>query len=131
MPKSELTEMVVALDRLDSMALVRHATIETLIGYIHSQKAGDGEVRLTLIQFDDRYKTFLNAIEIGDVPMLMQNTFEARGSMALFDAIGRTIVETGKRYARIPDAARPGNVLFVIQTDGYKNASKQYSGGPD
>ena len=127
MPNRELTDIVIILDRSGSMGSVRDATIEALNGYIQSQKTGDGQVCLTLIQFDDCYEVFAHAVPITRFPMLSRKTFEPRGSTALFDAIGRTILETGERYSRMHETVRPGNILIVIQTDGFENASKQYT----
>jgi hypothetical protein len=41
--------------------------------------------------------------------------------------VGRAINETGERLARMPEADRPGLVIFVIVTDGHENASKEFS----
>jgi hypothetical protein len=57
---------------------------------------------------------------------LNHHTYEPRGSTALFDAIGRTLVATGARLNAMPATQRPGKVLFVIQTDGYENASREF-----
>ena len=50
-----------------------------------------------------------------------------RGSTALLDAVGRAINETGERLTKMPEADRPGLVIFVIVTDGEENASHEFS----
>ena len=60
-------------------------------------------------------------------PELTQNTFVPRGSTALFDAQGRTIVELGRELAALPEHERPSKVIVVTLTDGLENASKQYN----
>lgn len=127
MPNSELTEIVIVLDRSGSMGSVQGATIEAFNCYVQSQVRGFGHVRLTLVQFDDRYENVYDAVPISKVPQLDCKSYQPRGSTALFDAIGKTIVDTGRRYSRMPEVARPGAVLFVIQTDGFENASTTYS----
>lgn len=49
-----------------------------------------------------------------------------RGSTALYDAIGKAISETGSILASLKEDDRPGRVMFVIQTDGQENASREY-----
>jgi hypothetical protein len=128
MTRANLTEIIVVLDRSGSMASVQDATIEALNGYLRSQCRGVGDVMMTLIQFDDQYEPMFLARPIAQVPELTRRTYQPRGSTALFDAIGRTIQDSGERFARLPEPQRPGGVIFVIQTDGFENASRRYSG---
>jgi hypothetical protein len=123
---SLLTDIVIVLDRSGSMDSVRDATIEAFNSYVKSQQQGEGKAQLSLIQFDDQYETPLACVPIASVPRLNHSTYEPRGSTALFDAIGRTIVATGARLAAMSDPERPSKVLFVIQTDGYENASQEF-----
>ena len=51
----------------------------------------------------------------------------ARGLTALYDAIGKTIVEVGARLHNIPEENRPSKVIFVIITDGMDNQSEEFS----
>lgn len=46
---------------------------------------------------------------------------------ALFDAIGRTINSVGNRLTALTEEERPDKVLFVIMTDGFENASHEFS----
>ena len=85
-----------------------------------------GECNASLVQFDDLYEVVYTSKPVKDAPALTAETFVPRGMTALLDAIGRTIVETGKRLAAIPESDRPGKVIFVIQTDGQENVSRQY-----
>ncbi len=50
-----------------------------------------------------------------------------RGSTALLDAQGRTIVELGRELAALPETERPSKVIVVTLTDGLENASKEYN----
>ena len=61
---------------------------------------------------------------IAEVPPL---ALEPRGATALLDAIGKTIHETGRRLAALPEAERPERVLFVVISDGQENASTEFS----
>ena len=122
MTDQNLTDITIVLDRSGSMASVKDATIEAFNGFLHSQKTGDGTAHLSLVQFDDQYEPLLNAVPIAQVSDLTPATYQPRGSTALLDAIGRTIIESGQRLSRMPEPQRPGSVLFVIQTDGFENA---------
>ena len=45
----------------------------------------------------------------------------------MLDAIGRTIVSVGQKLRDMPEEERPGLVSVTIITDGYENASKEYT----
>ncbi len=128
MTRANLTEITVVLDRSGSMASVQDATIEAFNGYLRSQRGGVGDVVMSLIQFDDQYEPLFLARPISHAAELTRETYQPRGSTALFDAIGRTIRDSGERLALLPESQRPGSVIFVIQTDGFENASRRYSG---
>jgi len=48
-----------------------------------------------------------------------------RGMTALYDTIGKTILDTKERLSTIKK--KPGKILFYIITDGLNNASHKYS----
>jgi hypothetical protein len=54
-----------------------------------------------------------------DVDELTEKEYRVRGSTALLDAIGRTIITMQKEIS--------GKVLFVITTDGYENSSVEFT----
>ncbi len=61
------------------------------------------------------------------MPDLNQDTYQPRGSTPLLDALGQTIISTGRTLAAIPEAKRPDKVVFVVITDGEENASHQFT----
>ncbi|MDF1789861.1 MAG: hypothetical protein P1U82_28640, partial [Verrucomicrobiales bacterium] len=61
-----------------------------------------------------------------EVVELDATTYVPRGSTALLDAIGRTIIELGKKLAATPEEQRPGQVIVAIFTDGFENASREF-----
>lgn len=123
MTRQDLTHICVVLDRSGSMSSCKAGSEEALNGFIDDQRLGDGSVRLTLVKFDDRYEMVYM-----DKPLNMVDPvcIEPRGGTALLDAVGRTIIELGLHFANQPEEARPGAVLFVIQTDGEENLSQKY-----
>lgn len=125
--KDSLTDITFVLDRSGSMASVRDDTIGGFNAFIKSQKETAGEATMTLVQFDDQYDIHYTAKPIGEVVDLNHETFVPRGYTALVDAIGKTIVTTGERLGKMNEADRPSKVIFVIQTDGGENSSKEFN----
>lgn len=103
------------------------ATREGVNTFLHKQKEAPGEATMTLVQFDDVYELNYNFVPVSQVPYLTRESYCPRGSTALYDAIGKCITETGARLALMPEAERPFRVLVVIQTDGFENASREYT----
>ena len=46
---------------------------------------------------------------------------------ALYDALGKTILDVGHRLSKTPESERPEKVIFIITTDGYENASREFT----
>ena len=124
--KKGYTDISIVLDRSGSMDSVKSDTIGGFNSFLKAQKEVPGEATITLVQFDDIYEVVYEGIRLQDAPLLNDQTFVPRGTTALLDAIGRTINATGKRLAAIPETERPEKVIFVILTDGYENASREF-----
>ena len=121
MTNLDYTHLTLVVDRSGSMAQDRveaEAGINTLLT---EQFAHDGKLTVTLTQFDDRFET---------VQRMSGEAFtyelEPRGMTALLDAVGAEVVRTGEDLAALPEADRPGRVLFVVVTDGHENSSHEY-----
>lgn len=125
---NNLTELIFVLDRSGSM---EHLTEETIGGFnslIKKQKDDTaGDVYVTTVLFDDRYEILHDHLDIRDIPRLTGKEYYARGCTALLDAVGRTIDNIGERLSAADESDRPGKILFVITTDGYENASRDYT----
>lgn len=50
-----------------------------------------------------------------------------RGSTALLDGIGIGVTTLGDRLAELDEDERPGKVIVVVVTDGFENASREYT----
>lgn len=124
--KQNYTDIVIVLDRSGSMASVRNDTIGGFNKFVDEQRNVPGEARLTLVQFDDQYEPFINAVPIREVKPLTEATYVPRGWTALHGAVGKTIEAAGERFKAMLESERPGKVIFVIVTDGEENSSHKY-----
>lgn len=122
--RNDLTDITVVLDRSGSMSSIKTDAEGGLNSFIEKQKAEPGRALFTLVQFDTAYEFVHKGVDIQSVPRC---ELVPRGATALLDAIGRAIVETGERLKAMPDADRPGLVVFVILTDGQENSSREYT----
>ncbi|MCR4607823.1 MAG: hypothetical protein K5771_08875 [Oscillospiraceae bacterium] len=125
--KTNTLELVFILDKSGSMQPLTEDTIGGFNSNIEKHKE-DGDAFVTTVLFDNRYRIIHDRIPINEIPVLTKKDYEAEGSTALFDAVGRTIshIEDVHRYIRKEDI--PESVLFVIITDGMENASIEYRG---
>ena len=127
MTDSNLTEIVCVLDRSGSMQSVVDDAIGGFNKMLADQQAiEEGEANVTIVLFDHEYQVVAENTPVAQVKPLDYKSFVPRGSTALLDAVGRTIDDTGRRLASLPEAKRPGKLLFVILTDGHENCSRQY-----
>ena len=124
--KDNFTRIAIILDRSGSMESCKESTVAGFNEFIRTQRELPGEAIVKLVQFDDQYETVFD-VNLKSCPELTQNTFVPRGSTALLDAQGRTIVELGKELAALPEQDRPSKVIVVTLTDGLENASKHYN----
>lgn len=122
--KKGLTEIIFILDRSGSMVDKRADTEGGFNSFIDEQKRVAGECRVSLYQFDDHYEPVYENRPVAEVPKL---TLVPRGNTALLDAIGRTVVAVGTRLAKLAESERPEKVLIVTMTDGYENASQEFT----
>jgi len=121
------TEIAFVLDRSGSMESMKAEAIGGFNHFISEQKKEPGQVRFTLVLFDNLYEVPIDHVPLEIVPTLNGDTYTPRGSTALLDAMGRTIDEIGQRLAKTPEQERPSKVIIACMTDGLENASRQYS----
>lgn len=124
--KPAYTYIAEVLDRSGSMASIADKTRDGHNEFIRAQKALPGECGYLLTQFDHEFETVYDG-PIKDAPELTALTYVPRGSTALLDAIGNTIMGLGTKLNALPEDQRPERVVFVIITDGEENTSMRYS----
>ena len=114
----KLTHIVIVLDRSGSMDTISGPTVDGINTFIKEQRNAKGDAVMTLVQFDHEYQIDYTARPINEVKDLINGeTFRPNGTTALFDAIGKTINNLNTT----------DDVIFVIVTDGFENASKTYN----
>ena len=125
--KENLTELVFILDMSGSMSSLANDTIGGFNSMIESQKAEPGEANVTTVLFDHDYILLHDHVSIANVNPLTNKEYSPRGTTALLDAIGRTVNSVGARLASTPEEERPSRVVVAITTDGYENASREFT----
>ena len=124
MTNTDLTLIAALLDRSGSMQDCKRATETGFDELIAKQRSEPGEAVVTLSMFDDVYENVYADVPIAEVGPL---NLEPRSMTAMLDAAGRFITEIGEHLAGLPEAERPGTVICLIMTDGYENASVEWS----
>jgi hypothetical protein len=102
---------------------------DTIGGYnalLEKQKQASGECVITTVLFDDQYELLHDRINLKGVVPITDKEYYVRGTTALLDAVGRTINKIGNAQKHTAEEERAEKVLFVITTDGYENASREY-----
>lgn len=114
---SNVTEIICILDRSGSMSGQANEVINNFNAFLKEQQSIDGEANLTLVLFDDQYELVYDSLNLKEVPPLTEGTYFTRGMTAMNDAIGQTL---NKKQ-------RNDKAIVLIHTDGWENASKEYT----
>lgn len=118
------TEVAVVFDKSDSMSSIANQAISGYNEYVNGlKKTADETMRFSLTLFDTSiYKPHVS-IPVSSVPLLSRETYRPGGCTALLDAVGKTINDLDLALKDETEYA----VLFVIQTDGQENSSREYN----
>lgn len=122
----QATEIIFLLDRSGSMAGLESDTIGGFNAFLKKQCEFEGETVLTTVLFDDRYEVLWNEIDANHVK-LTKKEYYVRGTTALLDSVGKTILDVGFRLSNASEVERPAKMIVVITTDGLENASREFT----
>jgi uncharacterized protein YegL len=124
MTDQNYTHATLVVDTSSSMSSVQKEAQTAINQFFADQRAAEGSLSISLIQFSSGLREVHTFKDIKEVP-----EFELKpgGWTALFDAVGHAITATGKQLAALPEDRRPANVLIAIITDGEENASQRYN----
>jgi len=121
------TAVYLLIDRSGSMSSIHSAAEDAINEFILGQAAAaqqHGERRtVALSTFDNYLEVVHTSRDAADCPRFH---LEPRGTTALLDSMGRTIVDFGRELAAMPADERPSTVIFAVMTDGLENASREY-----
>lgn len=114
----------VVLDRSGSMSNCVHQTIDALNGYLIGLQEENTEGVVTVSLFDSQSIDIgVDKVQIKDLSPLDYSFLTPRASTPLYDAIGAGIYEHSSY-----NATKEDKKVLVIVTDGYENASREYTG---
>lgn len=122
--KKGLTHIIFVVDRSGSMFSIAGDMIGGYNEFIKKQKELPDKCIVSFYQFDDVYETVFERENLQDVKDLTAETYQPRGSTALYDAMIRTIDSYGQYLANLKEEERPERILFITITDGFENASE-------
>ena len=122
MTDAKYTHLLVIVDRSGSMSGIKNDMIGGLDQFFAEQAKDEGVTLVDYVQFDNEYEVVFTDTPVADAKAQLS----PRGSTALLDAVGKGATDLGKKLANLPEARRPGNVIVVVVTDGYENASKEW-----
>ena len=125
--KKGLFEIVLVLDESGSMSSCKKATINGVNEFLKSQSRITGDALVTLVKFSGIYDVINDAVPLDQIDYLNSENYAPSNTTALLDAVGVTIELMVKRLTDLTEENTPEKVIFVIITDGYENASKEYS----
>lgn len=123
--KDSYTHITIVMDRSGSMNEVREEAEQAINSFLTEQKAVDGECSLLFIDFDGQDPK--HVVFDGNLDTAPAYQLHPRGMTPLLDATALSIIQTGQKLNKLPEAERPSRVIFVIQTDGQENVSQEYS----
>jgi Mg-chelatase subunit ChlD len=121
----------VVLDRSGSMASIADDVVGGFNTFLEEQRKQDGGGRITLVQFDgqDPFEVLIDGQDLSAVADLDSGRYIPRGNTPLYDAVGRMIARIDSEIVERADAGNPiEDQVIVIVTDGYENASREFSG---
>ena len=124
----EYIKIINIIDRSGSMGSMKETALEGFNGFINEQRTLEGDAVVSTILFNNQYKMLYTDSDVKECSLLTNENFIPAGTTALYDAIGKTIDDEINKLGLISLEERPIKTLCVILTDGYENASHQYSG---
>jgi len=124
--KKDYTHICVVLDASGSMESIKEDVKGSMRDFVESQRNLPGEIRFDVYQFSDVVEQLTNSSSLDDAASLIDQRYRCSGVTALYDAVCVAIDELGAKFSAMREYERPEDVVFVIFTDGYENASRTY-----
>lgn len=118
------TELVFIIDKSGSMSSLKSDTIGSFNSVIEEQKKDteNGKVYVTTVLFDSKHGKLHDREDIENVKPMTSDDYKPSGCTGLLDAVGDALNNLSN-----VEGIKDRNVVVAIITDGYENASKEYS----
>lgn len=118
---------LIIIDESGSMCSIKKDAVDNVNETIQTirsaqRKNEDQEHFVTLVTFNNDVKTIYECVPVAEVKELNEETYRPDCCTALYDAMGFSINALRK------NVAENDRVLVTVVTDGYENASREYSG---
>ncbi len=123
----DYTHICIVLDASGSMGAIEDDIKGSFHSLIKTQKESEGKTVLDLYQFSDDCRRLVKHVDLADIKEDLMANYRCSGCTALNDAVCTAIDTLGMELAAMREEDRPQNVVFVIITDGYENASRKHS----
>ncbi len=118
---------LIILDESGSMSDIKKQAIdsvnETVQTCKEAQKKHEDQVHyVSLVTFNDDAKVIYDCVSVDEIKELNRDSYCPNCCTALYDAMGMSLTAL---KAKVAEADR---VLVTVVTDGYENASREYTG---
>lgn len=117
--KKRKLDVVFILDKSGSMSGSEDSTISSFNEYLEKEKNSGYNTFITTVLFSDNSHYLHKRENICNIQKITKEDYIVSGCTALFDALGHAI-----NYI---DSIKTDKVLFIIITDGYENASREFT----
>jgi hypothetical protein len=115
------------IDKSGSMKDMLDAAINGFNSFLEEQKSVEGKALVSTILFNSDYQILYENMDIQNCTYFNKENYVPKNSTALYDSIGRTLENEVDRLGGMSIEERPEKTLCIILTDGFENASKNYS----
>ena len=118
---------LIIIDESGSMQSIKKPTIDSVNETIQSVRAAqkqyeDQEHFVSLVSFNDNVKVINECAPVAEIQELNDETYQPNCCTALYDAIGISVNALRQKVEK------DDKVLVTIVTDGYENASREWTG---
>ena len=125
--KDGYTHICIVLDASGSMGSIEDDIKGSFNTFLDKQRKEPGKTVFDLFQFSDEVTRPVKSADLALFKDDLMAKYFCSGCTALNDAVCTAIDTMGREFAAMPEEERPENVLCVIITDGYENASREFS----
>ena len=122
MTNPDYTHVTLVVDRSGSMESVADEAQSGMNALLTSQFALPGRLTVTLVEFDSDIDTVMRMAK-----KRVEYVLEPRGMTRLLDAVGGELAATQADIKALSKAERPGQIIFVVVTDGDENSSSEHT----